>query len=130
MITKRGIYFQEEYTLRYECSKCRTINNLLMRSKKKTHNKGYSIVEQAEKVTSQYEIEILKKEVSATLDRLVHIYRRALHNKDWSEAIKILQVYISQPTSPMHQEPRKNLIKFIRKSQEWIEKTKTLFEIE
>ena len=118
------------YALMYEYSKCRAINNLLMGSKKKTHNRGYSILEQAEKVTSHYEIEILKKEVSTTLDRLVHIYRRALHDKDWPEAIKILQVYISQPTYPMHQEPRKNLVRFIRKSQEWIEKTKTLFEIE
>ena len=130
MITKRGIYFQEVYALMYECIKCGDINNLLMRSKKKTPSRGFSIVEQAEKVTSQYEIEILKKEVSAYLDRLVHIYRRALHNKDWPEAIKILQVYISQPTYPMHQEPRKNLVRFIRKSQEWIEKTQALLKIE
>ncbi len=129
MITKRGIYFQEAYALMYECSKPKIISNLLMKPKKKTRSKSYNIVEQAEKVTSQYEIEILKKEVNATLDRLVHIYRRALHNKDWLEAIKILQIYISQPTYPMHQEPRKNIVKFIHKSQEWIEQTQTLFEI-
>jgi len=113
----------------YECSKPRAISNLLMRPKKKIRNKSCNIVEQAEKVTSQYEIEILKKEVNATLDRLVHIYRRALHYKDWLEAVKILQIYISQPTYPMHQEPRKNIVKFIHRSQEWIEKTQTFLRL-
>lgn len=101
-----------------------------MKSKKKTGKRKYSIVEQAEKVTSQYEIEVLKKEMNEILGQLIQTYRKSLHNRDWSRAMKILQAYISQPLYPMQQEPKKNITIFIHKSHEWIEKTRVLFEVE